>query len=99
VTVNSVAITDAHGAIGWSSIGVATPPPNIQAAVKAMPRVHALALCGALCGFDERELAALVGVPPQSVRPLVRLAAAKLGSLLAEPGNGRVSHRSIPTAE
>jgi hypothetical protein len=73
--------------------------PNVQAAVRAMPRAHALALCGALCGFDERELAALVGVPPESVRPLVRLAAAKLGSLLAEPGNGRALDWAAPTAE
>jgi hypothetical protein len=54
-----------------------------------MPRVHALVLRGALAGFEDHELAALVGLPPESIRPLVRLAAAKLGSLLADPGAGR----------
>jgi DNA-directed RNA polymerase specialized sigma24 family protein len=59
---------------------------DVQAAVRALPRAHALVLRGALSGFDEDELAALVGVPPESVRPLLRLAAAKLSGLLAEPG-------------
>lgn len=58
----------------------------MQAAVAALPRVHALVLRGALAGFDEDELASLVGVPPESVRPLLRVAAAKLGALLADGG-------------
>jgi hypothetical protein len=64
-----------------------------------MPRVHVLALCGALSGFDEQELSALVGLPPESIRPLVRLAAAKLGCLLAEPGTGRPHADHGATAE
>ena len=87
---NSVAITDVLVPGGWSNVGVGTPPPDIQAAVRAMPRAHVLALCGALSGFDEQELSALVGLPPESIRPLVRVAAAKLGCLLAEPGTGRL---------
>jgi DNA-directed RNA polymerase specialized sigma24 family protein len=63
---------------------------DVQAAVGALPRVHALVLRGALAGFDERELAGLVGVPVESVRPLLRVAAAKLSGLLAEPGRGEV---------
>lgn len=51
----------------------------------SLPRVHLLALRAALVGFDDAQLAALVGVPAESVRPLLRVAAAKLGRALAEP--------------
>jgi DNA-directed RNA polymerase specialized sigma24 family protein len=59
---------------------------DVQGAVRALPRAHAVLLRGALAGFDDAELAALVGVPPESVRPMLRLALAKLGGLLADPG-------------
>lgn len=50
----------------------------------ALPKAHAALLRGALAGFGDEELAALLGVPRESVRPMLRLAAAKLISLLAE---------------
>jgi DNA-directed RNA polymerase specialized sigma24 family protein len=78
--------TDASGGGGWFDRHVSTPPLDVRAAVRAMPRVHAQALRGALAGFDDDELATLVDLPPESIRPLVRLATAKLGALLAEPG-------------
>jgi DNA-directed RNA polymerase specialized sigma24 family protein len=59
---------------------------DVQDALSALPRVHALVLRGALAGLDDDELAGLVGVPRESVRPLLRLALAKLGGLLADPG-------------
>jgi len=64
---------------------VTDPEPDVQDAVTSLPRVHLLALRAALVGFDEVALAALVGIPQESVRPLLRVAAAKLGSCLAEP--------------
>ena len=62
----------------------------MQRSVHSLPRVHLLLLRGALAGFNELELAALVRVPPESVRPLLRVAAAKLGTCFAEPEPGRV---------
>lgn len=59
--------------------------PDVQAAVTSLPHTHLLVLRAALVGFDEVALAALVGIPRESVRPLLRVAAAKLGSCLAEP--------------
>jgi DNA-directed RNA polymerase specialized sigma24 family protein len=58
----------------------------VQEAVDVLPRPYVLVLRGALAGFSDRELAALVDVPVESVRPMVRLAAAKFVSALAEPG-------------
>jgi DNA-directed RNA polymerase specialized sigma24 family protein len=57
---------------------------DVQDAVTSLPRVHLLVLRAALVGFDEAAVAALVGVPQESVRPLLRVAAAKLGNCLAE---------------
>ena len=57
----------------------------MQDAVTSLPRVHLLVLRAALVGFDEGAVAALVGIPRESVRPLLRVAAAKLGTCLAEP--------------
>jgi DNA-directed RNA polymerase specialized sigma24 family protein len=58
---------------------------DVQDAVTSLPRVHLLLLRAALVGFNDAELAVLVGIPPESVRPLLRVATAKLGSCLAEP--------------
>jgi DNA-directed RNA polymerase specialized sigma24 family protein len=60
----------------------------VQDALDVLPRPYVLVLRGALAGFRDDELAALVGVPIESVRPMVRLAAAKLVSVLAEAGRG-----------
>jgi DNA-directed RNA polymerase specialized sigma24 family protein len=57
---------------------------DVEQAVRSLPRAHLLLLRAALIGFNDQELAVLVGVPPESVRPLLRIAAAKLGSSLAE---------------
>jgi DNA-directed RNA polymerase specialized sigma24 family protein len=58
----------------------------VQDALDVLPRPYVLVLRGALAGFRDDELAALIGVPVESVRPMVRLAAAKFVSALAEPG-------------
>jgi DNA-directed RNA polymerase specialized sigma24 family protein len=63
------------------------PSIDVQEALSALPRPYVLILRGALSGFDDNELATLAGVPPEAVRTMVRLAAAKLASALAEPGN------------
>jgi DNA-directed RNA polymerase specialized sigma24 family protein len=62
---------------------VADEELDVQDAVGSLPRAHLLALRAALVGFDDAQLAALVGVPPESVRPLLRVATAKLGRALA----------------
>jgi hypothetical protein len=59
---------------------------DVQAAVRSLPDAHLLVLRAALIGCDEQQLAALLGVPEESVRPLLQIAAAKLGTSLAEPG-------------
>jgi hypothetical protein len=66
-------------------VTVADGEHAVQDAMTSLPRVHLLVLRGALAGFDEAALAALVGIPAESVLPLLRVAAAKLGSCLAEP--------------
>jgi DNA-directed RNA polymerase specialized sigma24 family protein len=58
---------------------------DVQDAMGSLPHVYLLVLRAALVGFDDAQLAALVGVPPESVRPLLRVAAAKLGRALATP--------------
>jgi hypothetical protein len=63
---------------------VVRPELDVQGAVRSLPRAHLLLLRAALIGFDEQQLAALAGVPQESVRPLLRIAAAKLGNSLAE---------------
>lgn len=70
---------------GWLA-DVDRPELDIQGAVGSLPRAHFLLLRAALAGSDEGELAALVDVPPESVRPLLRIAAAKLGTSLAAAG-------------
>jgi DNA-directed RNA polymerase specialized sigma24 family protein len=66
-------------------VAVSDEELEVQDAMGSLPRVHLLVLRAALVGFDEAQLASLVGVPPESVRPLLRVAAAKLGRALAEP--------------
>jgi DNA-directed RNA polymerase specialized sigma24 family protein len=66
------------------AVAVAEGELDVQDAMDSLPRVHLQVLRAALVGFDDAQLAALVGVPPESVRPLLRVAAAKLGRALAE---------------
>jgi hypothetical protein len=61
---------------------------DVQGVVRSLPRTHILVLRAALAGFDEAELATLTGVPRESVRPLLRVAVAKLGTSLAAPLDG-----------
>jgi len=68
---------------------MSTHRPDVQTAVQALPRAHALLLRGAMSGFDDDELSRLMGLPRESIRPMLRVAAAKLGGLLTEPGVGR----------
>lgn len=56
---------------------------DVQEALGALPRAHALLLRGAIAGFSDEELAAMLDVPRESIRPMLRLAATKLASLLA----------------
>lgn len=69
---------------GWLAEDVARREPDVQDALRSLPRAHLLLLRGALSGFNGRELAALVDVPPESVGPLLRVAAAKLATCLAD---------------
>lgn len=65
---------------------MAMSPPSvaIRDRLGGMPEHHVAALRAALCGFDDPEIAALLGIPPESVRTAVRLAAAKLVAALAD---------------
>ncbi|HET6953484.1 MAG TPA: hypothetical protein VFI47_24110 [Acidimicrobiales bacterium] len=62
---------------------------DVQGAVRSLPHVHVLLLRGALIGFGDAELAALVGLPQESVRPLLRVAATKLAAALTTPAEDR----------
>lgn len=59
--------------------------PDVQDAVRSLPQAHLLLLRAALVGFGDEDLAALAGVPREAVRPLLRVATAKLGACLAPP--------------
>lgn len=83
----SVVATDVGAQAEWLAGSVGDRDRDVQGAVRSLPRAHLLLLRAALIGFDEAELASLIGVPRESVRPLLRVATAKLGSSLAEPAD------------
>lgn len=60
------------------------PPDDMQARLRRLPDRHLAALRAVLCGFDTPAVAVLLGLPEESVRPTLRLAAAKLVAVLAE---------------
>jgi DNA-directed RNA polymerase specialized sigma24 family protein len=62
---------------------MSVPSDGTQARLRHVPESHLAALRAALCGFDDTEIAALLGIPPESVRATLRLAAAKLVAALA----------------
>lgn len=71
---------------------VARPPVDLPTVIGSLPRDHLVVLRGAMAGFGAPELAVLADVPVEAVMPLLRLAAAKLATALAEataPGMGR----------
>lgn len=72
-----------YGGRCGSLIVVSAAHAEVQEALGALPRAHALLLRGAIAGFSDEELAALLDVPRESVRPMLRLAATKLASLLS----------------
>ena len=65
------------------------PTDDTQGRLARLPDRHRAALRAALAGFDDADLAALLGIPPEAVRTTLRLAAAKLVTALAErPARG-----------
>jgi DNA-directed RNA polymerase specialized sigma24 family protein len=58
------------------------PVDETQARLRHVPERHLAALRAALCGFEDAEIAALLDVPPEAVRVVLRLAAAKLVAAL-----------------
>jgi DNA-directed RNA polymerase specialized sigma24 family protein len=55
---------------------------DTQSRLRRLPERHLAALRAALSGFDDTEIAALLEIPAESVRPTLRLAAAKLAAAL-----------------
>jgi len=51
-----------------------------------VPTAHIAGLRAALAGFDDEQLALLLSVPVESVRPTLSLAAAKVASALRDRG-------------
>jgi DNA-directed RNA polymerase specialized sigma24 family protein len=60
------------------------PSDDAHAQVARLPERHLAALRAALAGFGDADIAALLGIPYEAVRPTLRLAAAKLVTALAE---------------
>jgi DNA-directed RNA polymerase specialized sigma24 family protein len=56
---------------------------DVRSSVEALPEPYARALRAALAGASESELAASVAVPPEAAHNLLRLAVAKLATLLS----------------
>lgn len=67
---------------------------DLAAALDELPEVHAAAIRLHRAGTDAAGIAAELGIEPEAVAPLLRVAEAKLASLLAapappgEPGTG-----------
>lgn len=65
------------------------PADDLLSVLADLPHEHLALLRGVLCGFDTPGVAALAGVPPEAVIPLVGVAVAKLSAALggnAHPG-------------
>lgn len=62
---------------------MSVPLDGTQACLSRVPAPHLAALRAALSGFDDAEIAVLLGIPPESVRVTLRLSAAKLVAALA----------------
>jgi DNA-directed RNA polymerase specialized sigma24 family protein len=58
---------------------------DLAAAMNELPEVHAAALRMHRADTDEAEIAETLGIHPKAVAPLLRVAKAKLASLLAAP--------------
>lgn len=56
---------------------------DTQSRLRGLPKPHLVALRAALSGFGDPEIASLLEIPVESVRPTLRLAAAKLAAVLA----------------
>jgi DNA-directed RNA polymerase specialized sigma24 family protein len=61
------------------------PPDGTQAQIGRLPDRHLAALRAALAGFDDADIAMLLGIPVESVHTTLRLAAAKLARVLSDP--------------
>jgi DNA-directed RNA polymerase specialized sigma24 family protein len=59
------------------------PTGATQSRLRALHERHLAALRAALSGFDDAEIASLLQIPVESVRPTLRVAAAKLAAVLA----------------
>ena len=75
---------------------------DLAAAMDALPEVHAAALRLDRAGTDAAGIARELGIEVEAVAPLLRVAEAKLASLLAAPGppgtHGSPSPRQTPEA-
>jgi DNA-directed RNA polymerase specialized sigma24 family protein len=85
-----------QGAVPRASVSsMAGQHLDTQSRLHDLPERHLAALRAALSGFEDPEIASLLEIPMESVRPTLRLAAAKLAAVLA-PGYGgdRASERN-----
>lgn len=55
---------------------------DVQYRLEALPRRQYVGLRAALAGFDDDEIATLLSIPVEAVRPTLRLAASKLVAAL-----------------
>jgi DNA-directed RNA polymerase specialized sigma24 family protein len=68
--------------VGHADANASTAPRALQARLAQLPARQFAGLRAALAGFDDEEIAVLLAVPVESVRPTLRLAAAKLEAVL-----------------
>jgi DNA-directed RNA polymerase specialized sigma24 family protein len=57
-------------------------PQDLQRRLATLPERQFAGLRAALAGFDDEDIAALLSVPIEAVRPTLRLAASKLVAAL-----------------
>jgi len=64
---------------------MATDGTDIQGQLAQLPPRHLAALRAALMGLDGEDIARVLDIPVESVPTTLRVAAAKLNNLLADP--------------
>lgn len=68
---------------------------DVETAFTRLPETHAAALRLRARGFDDDAIAAALALEPEAVAPLLRIAAAKLGTLTAKGRDPTTAHGEV----
>lgn len=68
---------------------------DVETAFSRLPETHAAALRLRARGFDDDAIAAALALEPEAVAPLLRIAAAKLGTLTTKGRDPTTAHGGV----